>query len=415
VVPQIPVTDIADPVVFNPFDPTWRADPYPFYRRLRAEAPVGQIPGVGIWYFTRYADCEAILRDARWSNDDRKSTLYQQVVAARAAEVPEYLERLRPFIFLDPPDHTRLRGLVSTAFTARVIERLRPRINELVAELLDAATARGRLEVVADLAHPLPVVIISELLGVPPDDQSRFRGWSKEMAAALDPELMVPPDVLQRRVAIMQEFSEYFERLIAERRRRPADDLLSALVAVEDQGDSLSEDELLATLILLLVAGHETTVNLIGNGVLALLRHPDQLARLRRDPSLVKNAVEEVLRWDAPVQLDGRTALEDIDVGGVTVPRGNQAIVVIAAANRDDAHVADGDTFDITRPDIRHLSFAFGPHYCLGAPLARAEAQVAIAGVIERYPNLRLPADDSGLRYRDTLVLRGLEALPVEV
>ncbi|HSS12026.1 MAG TPA: cytochrome P450, partial [Acidimicrobiales bacterium] len=326
------MTDIADPVVFNPFDPTWRADPYPFYRRLRSEAPVGQIPGIGIWYFTRYADCEAILRDARWSNDDRKSTLYQQVLTTRAADVPEYLERLRPFIFLDPPDHTRLRGLVSAAFTPRHIERLRPRIEELVTELLDAAIARGRLEVVADLAYPLPVVIISELLGVPPGDQSQFRGWSKEMAAALDPELMVPPEVLARRVTIMQEFSEYFRGLIAARRRRPTDDLLSALVAVEDQGDSLSEDELLATLILLLVAGHETTVNLIGNGVLALLRHPDQLARLRSDPALIKNTVEEVLRWDAPVQLDGRTALSDIDVGGVTVPKSDQAIVVIAAA-----------------------------------------------------------------------------------
>ena len=409
------MTDIVDPVVFNPFDPTWRADPYPFYRRLRAEAPVGQIPGVGIWYFTRYADCEAILRDARWSNDERKSTLYQQVVANRADQIPRPLEALRPFIFLDPPDHTRLRGLVSTAFTPRVIERLRPRIDQLVGELLDEAAARGCLEVVGDLAYPVPVVIISELLGVPPEDQSRFRGWSKELAAALDPELLVPPEILERRATIVQDFSEYFQGLISERRRRPAEDLLSALVAVEDQGDRLSEDELLSTLILLLVAGHETTVNLIGNGVLALLRHPDQLARLRADPTLIKNAVEEVLRWDAPVQLDGRTALSDTAVGDVIVPAGDQAIVLIAAANRDETQVADADDFDIGRAEIRHLSFSLGPHYCLGAPLARAEAQAAISGVLQRFPDLRLPADDSGLRYRDTLVLRGLEALPVEI
>jgi cytochrome P450 len=408
------VTDIAEPVVFNPFDPTWRADPYPFYRRLRAEAPVGQIPGIGIWYFTRYADCEAILRDARWSSDERNSTIYQQVMASRTEAVPPPLERLRPFLFLDPPDHTRLRGLVSTAFTPRVIERLRPRIDQLVAELLGDAADRGRLDVVADLAYPLPVVIISELLGVPPEDQSRFRGWSKVMAAALDPELLVPPEVLERRATVVTEFSEYFQGLIAERRRRPSDDLLSALVAVEDQGDRLSEDELLATLILLLVAGHETTVNLIGNGVLALLRHRDQLALLRSDLGLIKNTVEEVLRWDPAVQLDGRTALSDIVVGDVTVPAGDEAIVLIAAANRDEAHVADGERFDITRPDIRHLSFALGPHYCLGAPLARAEAQAAIAGVVRAFPGVRLPADSSGLRYRETLVLRGLEALPVE-
>jgi cytochrome P450 len=409
------VTEIAEPVVFNPFDPTWRADPYPFYRRLRAEAPVGEIPGMGIWYFTRYADCEAILRDPRWSNDERNSTLYQQVMANRTEPVPPPLERLRPFLFLDAPDHTRLRGLVSAAFTPRVIERLRPRIDQLVGELLEQAAARGGLEIVADLAYPLPVVIISELLGVPPEDQSRFRGWSKVMAAALDPELLVPPEVLERRATVVSEFSEYFQGLIAERKRRPADDLLSALVVVEDQGDRLSEEELLATLILLLVAGHETTVNLIGNGVLALLRHPDQLARLQRDPGLIKNTVEEVLRWDPAVQLDGRTALSDIAVGGVTVPAGGQALVLLAAANRDERHIADGERFDITRPDIRHLSFAFGPHYCLGAPLARAEAQAAIAGVLRHFPDIRLPADNRGLRYRDTLVLRGLEALPVEI
>jgi cytochrome P450 len=400
-------------LVFNPFDADWRADPYPFYRRLRAEAPVGQVPGVGIWYFTRYADCEAILRDPRWSSDQRKSNLYRQFLESGALVEPEELALRRPFIFMDAPDHTRLRGLVSTAFTPRVIERLRPRIQQLVDELLDAAVGRGSLDIVADLAYPLPVVIISELLGVPPEDHSRFRAWSKELAASLDPELTVPPEILARRLTILQEFGEYFQGLIGDRRRQPAGDLLSALVAVEDQGDRLSEDELLATLILLLVAGHETTVNLIGNGVLALLTHPDQLARLRADPALIRSTVEEVLRWDPPVQLDGRTALEDIAVGGVTVAQGDQAIVLLAAANRDDAHIADGERFDIGRAEIRHLSFAFGAHFCLGAPLARAEAQVALATLVDRFPDLRL-ADD-GVRYRDTLVLRGPEALPVEM
>jgi pimeloyl-[acyl-carrier protein] synthase len=399
-------------VVFNPFDPVWRSDPYPFYKRLRAEAPVGQVPGIGIWYFTRYADCAAILRDPRWSSDERKGKLYQQFVESGAVTESEELTRRRPFIFQDPPDHPRLRGLVSSAFTPRVIEQLRPRIQQLVDEMLDQAVERDRLEIIADLAYPLPVVLISELLGVPAGDQSRFRAWSKELAASLDPELTVPPDVLARRLTILGEFGEYFLELIATRRRQPADDLLSALIAVEDQGDSLSEDELLATLILLLVAGHETTVNLIGNGALALLSHPEQLAHLRADPALIRATVEEVLRWDPPVQLDGRIALEDIDVGDVTVAQGDQAMLLLASANRDERHVTDGERFDIGRSEIRHLSFAFGPHFCLGAPLARAEAQLALATLMRRFPDLHLTGAD--LSYRDTLVLRGLEALPVE-
>jgi cytochrome P450 len=269
---------------------------------------------------------------------------------------------------------------------------------------------------VADLAYPLPVVIISELLGVPAEDQSRFREWSRELAASLDPELAVPQQVLDRRVGIMREFNAYFRDLIAERRRRPAHDLLSALVAVEDKGDTLSEDELLATLILLLVAGHETTVNLIGNGLLALIRHPEHLERLGGDPTLARATVEEVLRWDPPVQLDGRVATEDIEVGGVTIARGDQSMLLLAAANRDEAHVADGERFDPGRPEIRHLSFGFGIHYCLGAPLARAEAQAALAATVARFPDLRLPdAGMAALRYRETLVLRGLESLPVEI
>jgi cytochrome P450 len=361
------MSETTEALVFNPFDAGWRADPYPFYQRLRAGAPVGQIPGIAIWYFSRYADCEAILRDPRWSSDDRKGNLYQQMVSSGPPPVPEEVIRRRPFIFLDAPDHTRLRRLVSAAFTPRVIEALRPRIQQVVDQLLDAAADRGRLEVVADLAYPLPVVIISELLGVPAEDQTRFRAWSKELAASLDPEITVPPDVLARRVHVLHEFGEYFLGLIEARRREPAADLLSALVQVEDQGE----------------------------------------------PELIRATVEEVLRWDPPVQLDGRVALEDIDVGGVTVARGEQAMLLLAAANRDEDHLADPERFDIARTDIRHLSFAFGAHFCLGAPLARAEAQVALGTVVRRFPGLQLAAGE--LRYRDTLVLRGLEALPVDL
>jgi cytochrome P450 len=257
----------------------------------------------------------------------------------------------------------------------------------------------------------LPVQVISEMLGVPPEDHERFKGWSRDLARGLDPDFILPQEVLDQRKAAIDAFSAYFLELIAERRRAPQDDLLSALVAAEDEGDRLTERELLSTCTLLLVAGHETTVNLIANGTLALLRHPDQLRRLRDDPSVARSAVEEVLRYDAPVQMTGRVALEDIELDGATLTKGAFALLLLASANRDPAAFAEPDRLDLGRTDNHHLAFGFGTHFCLGAPLARLEGEIALTSLVRRCPDLALATDQP--RYKENLILRGLEALPV--
>jgi cytochrome P450 len=396
--------------VFDPFDPAFRRDPYPLYRRLRKENPIH--PGaMGGLVLTRHADCLHVLRHPAASSDERKGSVFQAM--AEAGEIDQELADNRPFLFLDPPDHTRLRRLVSKAFTPRTIERLRPRVQALVDELLDAAVPSGALELIEELAYPLPVQVISELLGVPPEDHETFKGWSRDLARGLDPDFILPPEVVERRDAAIAAFSEYFLGLIAERRRAPSDDLLSALVAAEDEGDRLTEQELLSTCTLLLVAGHETTVNLIANGTLALLRHPDELRRLQDEPSLARSAVDEVLRYDAPVQMTGRVALEDIELDGATLQQGEFALLLLASANRDPAAFAEPDTLDIGRTDNHHLAFGFGTHFCLGAPLARLEGEVALGTLVRRCPDLALASDE--LQYKENLILRGLEALPLSV
>lgn len=402
-----------DVPVFNPFDPGTRRDPYPLYQRIVEENPVYKLP-IGVWVFARHADCTAVLRDPRSSSDQRNSSFYQQdpAMQERVVREREVLGVDRPFLFMDPPDHSRLRGLVQKAFTPRVVEALRPRAQQVVDGLLDAAAEKGQIEVVEEFAYPVPIALISEMLGVPADDAERFKDWSRELASSLDPEILTPDDVLARRFEVMRSFAEYFHDLIDERRSSPRDDLLSALVHAEEQGDRLTEPELLSTLILLLVAGHETTVNLIANGVLALLRNPVELARLRADPDgLARSTVEEVLRYDPPVQLDGRTALEDMEVGGVTIEKGEQSMLLLGAANRDPAVFDEPSRFDITRTDNRHLSFGFGIHHCLGAPLARMEGQIALSTLGRRFPGLELLDDDPP--YKDNLVLRGLAELKV--
>lgn len=401
-----------DAPVFNPFDPGTRRDPYPLYQRIVEENPVYKLP-IGVWVFARHADCTAVLRDPRSSSDQRNSSFYQQdpALQERVVREREVLGVDRPFLFMDPPDHSRLRGLVQKAFTPRVVEALRPRAQQVVDGLLDAAAEKGQIEVVEEFAYPVPIALISEMLGVPADDAERFKDWSRELASSLDPEILTPDDVLARRFEVMRSFADYFHELIDERRSSPRDDLLSALVHAEEQGDRLTEPELLSTLILLLVAGHETTVNLIANGVLALLRNPGELARFRADHGLARSTVEEVLRYDPPVQLDGRTALEDMEVGGVTIEKGEQSMLVLGAANRDPAVFDEPSRFDITRTDNRHLSFGFGIHHCLGAPLARMEGQIALSTLARRFPGLELLDDDPP--YKDNLVLRGLAELKV--
>jgi len=400
------------PLLFNPFDPAFRVDPYPTYERLRREAPIFEGP-FGSLVLSRYAECEAILRDPRSSSDFRNSTAFEELIAANpdADQNVGFFAQTRPFLFLDPPDHTRLRGLVNKAFTPRAIEALRGRIQEIVNELLDRAEAKGEIDIVEEFAYLVPVQVICEMMGVPIEDHGKFREWSRELARSLDPEELLPPDVIERRQIAVDSFGEYFGGLIAEHKAKPREDLLGGLLPAEESGDKLTEMELLATCILLLVAGHETTVNLIGNGTLALLRHPDQLARLREDPSLARSAVEEFLRFDPPVQFTGRVALEDMTSGKVSLKKGQQTILLLASANRDPDVFSDPDRLDIARTENRHLAFSHGIHYCVGAPLARLEGEIALGTLVQRFAGIRLLTEAPA--YKENIVLRGLAALPV--
>jgi cytochrome P450 len=398
------------PDLMTLFDPAVRAEPYPLYESVRRAGPLRLADGL-VTVFARYEDCAAVLRHPEARSDRRGSAIFSRATSAGEGAVP-WVESTPPFLFLDPPDHTRLRRLVSQAFTARRVERLRPSVERLVGELLDQAGEE--FEVVEGLAYPLPLAVIADLLGVPREDTPRLREWSVVLTRALDPSLALtgrPREGIEQRVAAMNEFRDYFSDLTERRRREPQDDLLSAMVAAEDGGDRLSVEELLTTCVLLLVAGHETTVNLIANGVLALVRHPEQLASLSGDPGLAPGVVEEVLRYDPPVQLTARVAGSELGVAGAEVPPGSLALLLLAAAGRDPAANADPDRFDIRRESPRHLSFGHGIHFCLGAPLARLEAQIALREFARRFPEARLAEEE--LRYRDAVTLRGLVELRV--
>jgi cytochrome P450 len=384
-------------------DPAVLPDPYPVLAGLRAASPFTEAGGALV-VVGRHEDCSRILRDPRASSERGRSLL----ASPQARRPPSFLS-------LDPPDHTRLRRLVSKAFAPRVIAGLEPRIRELTDELLTAAgadTPGGQLEVVSQLAYPLPVRIISELLGVPSGDHSRFAAWSASLARSLQPQFRGFDDS-QAEAANQAslEFADYFRELIAARRTRPAGDLLSELIRAEDDGQHLSEPELIATCVLLLVAGHETTVSLISNAILALLRHPEQLAAVRDDPELAAGAVEETLRYDAPVQFTGRVARGGMRVGQVDAPDGAVLLLLLAATGRDPEVFADPDRFDIRRVAGHHLAFAAGPHFCLGAPLARLEATIAVQAFASRVTGPEL--DPAGLAYKPNLNLRGPARLAV--
>lgn len=389
--------------------PEFHQDPYPLYERMRREHPVYR-SSQGIWYLTGYADVDATLRDPRLSKDHaRMRRWYGQRTGS------EDLNRLRDrfgrsMLHADPPDHTRLRKLANKAFTARRTEGLRLRIEAIVDELLDAAIAAGpTMELIGAFAYPLPITVICELIGVPPDDRQRVRTWSRQLVNQT--EAVLPPDACQRVGQAADEFEDYLRDLLDRRRAEPADDILSTLVAVAESDERLTENELISTCYLLLVTGHETTVNLIGNGTLALLRHPDQLRRLQQDPALIRSAVEELLRYDNSVQRVTRIVVGQVEVGGQTLDDGEFVSPVVAAANRDPEWFPDPNRLDLGRTHNRHLSFGNGPHFCLGAPLARLEGEVAIGALVRRLPALQLDTDT--VEWRPKPALRGLERLPV--
>ncbi|MGH3972207.1 MAG: cytochrome P450 [Pseudonocardiaceae bacterium] len=390
---------------FDPFDRAYRADPYPYYRRLRIEAPIYRNPR-GHWLLSRHKDCVRVFRDSRFGHGTGQ--MLQQNNFRRPVE-----GRSKPFILLDPPEHTRLRSLVNKAFTPRMVDRLEPRIQQIVDELLDTALAHDEIDMMETIAYSLPVTVISELLGVPVQDRNTVKEMSHVVARGVDPDFQHTPEEMKRRKRAFEQFDEYFGALLAERRSRPRDDLLSGLAMVEQNGSTLSEGELLTTCILLYVAGHETTMDLIGNGTLALVRHPDQLSAFRRDPSIAGSAVEELLRFDPPTQLTRRTALDHVELDGHLIRKGEQVVLMRGAANRDPAVFDRPDELHLRRKNNPHIAFDGGIHFCLGAPLARLEGRIAFSSLVRRAPYLELATDT--LRYRDNLVIRGLVELPVRL
>ncbi|MGO9462559.1 MAG: cytochrome P450 family protein [Isosphaeraceae bacterium] len=391
--------------------PAFKANPYPFYAQLRAEAPVCRMTMSDrqtAWLVTRYDDVVTVLKDERFTTERAKAQTPEQ--AAKVSWVPKAFKALeRNMLAVDAPDHTRLRGLVHKAFTPRLIDMMQMRIQSLTDRLLDAASGAGRMDLIRDYALPLPTTIIALMLGVPAGDRHRFHRWSSALMATSSStwgKLKAIPSAMG--------FLGYIRKLVKTREADPRDDLTSALVSAREAGDRLSEDELMAMIFLLLIAGHETTVNLIGNGVLALLEHPEQLDRLRREPELIKPAVEEFLRFDGPVQIASeRYPREDVTIAEVTIPRGEMVFAVLGSANRDERQFERPEVLDITREPNRHLAFGLGAHYCLGAPLARMEGQIAINTLLCRLPELRLGVPREKLRRRPSMGLHGLESLPL--
>lgn len=392
-------------------DPYVLANPYPLYAELRASHPVYWDASLNCWVLTGYAEINTILRDPRFSAERNPSE--EQMEEWGMAEFSPMTRAMRnQMLFLDPPRHTRLRGLVSKAFTPRTVEGLRGRIQAIVDAALDKAQEAGQMDIIADLAYPLPATVIAELLGVPTEKMSKFKRWSSDFAALLG-NFTLSPEEMSRIQQSMTEFAAYFRDITIRLRQQPEDNLLSALAQAEEQGERLSEDELLANCILLLTAGHETTTNLIGNGTLALLRNPEQWRRLQGQPELIPGAVEELLRYDSPVQLTSRMPLADVEIGGRQVSAGQETILLVGAANRDPRQYAEPDQLDVTRENVKHLSFGGGAHYCLGAPLARLEGQIAFATLLKRLPDMQLMTND--VEWRPNFGLRGLKSLPVSV
>jgi cytochrome P450 len=395
--------------LFNPLAPEFIRDPYPSYALLRNTDPMHITP-FGAFLASRHAEVSLVLRDKRFGKDFVERTTRRY--GPKIMNEPVFRSMRHWMLQQDPPDHTRLRGLVVKAFTARRVEDMRPRIQAIVDETLGRIAPSGHMDLIEDFAFRLPVTIICDMLGIPPEHREVFYTGSRNGGRLLDPVPLSPAEIAEANTGNVAA-RMYFQQLFELRRRNPGDDLTTQLVQAEEDGSKLSNEELTANIILLFGAGHETTVNLIGNGLLALHRNPDQLALLKANPALITNAIEEFLRYDSSVQMTGRVALEDIDdLGGKKIPKGETLLCLLGSANRDPAAYPDRpDRLDITRPNVRPLSFGGGIHFCLGAQLARIEAEVAIGTLLRRLPDLRLD-DAQTPEWRPTFVLRGLKHLP---
>ena len=388
-----------------------KSNPSAFYAHLRAQEPLTYVDdflGMGrAWIVTNYDDAIALLKDPRFTKDRRKVL----PVGDEQTSIPEipFLALMQNMLTVDPPDHTRLRSLVSKAFTPRMIEQLRPRIQQITDELLDAVQERGEMDLINDFAYPLPITVISEMLGIPVTDRQQFRTWTQVLVNTGEQNQQE-----SLKTSAIGEFLRYIKSLLDEKRAHPGSDLTSNLVQVEENGDALSENELISMIFLLIVAGHETTVNLIGNGTLALLQHPDQMQRLQQDLSLIPTTIEELLRFTAPVNLsDERWASEDISMHGKVIRKGEIVYASLIGANTDAKQFQHPEELDIARRENQHLAFGKGIHYCLGAPLARLEGQIAFGTLLRRLPNLRLASDPAQLIWNNNFMLRGLRSLPV--
>jgi pimeloyl-[acyl-carrier protein] synthase len=409
---MVPVrsSKIESPVRFNPMLPEYLVNPYPQFRALRETDPLHWSPTLGVWLLTRYADVHAALRDPRFSCMSERWEHYQKFFL-RGGSVSSPLGEMYSKWMLqrDPPDHTRLRALVNKAFTSRAVEAMRPRIQRAIDDLLDRVVKSGSIDVMADVAFPLPILVISEMLGVPAEDYPKIRDWTSALLPSISPAASARD--MTRINQVIVEYYKFFGKLIKDRLAEPKDDLLTALLQAREEGSKLTEEELLATCVFMIFAGHVTTTQLIGKGMLTLLQHPEQLEMLRQDPSLIGNAVEEMLRYESPFQLLYRTSAEEIQLHGKTILPRQMILLGAAAANHDPEQFTDPDSFDIKRDCSKHLAFAYGIHYCAGAPLARMEGQLAINSMLRRLPELTLHS--SGIRREPSILLRGLTTLPL--
>lgn len=396
--------------MFDPLSPAFRNNPYPTYEMLRASSPILYAEDLNMWFISAYEDVSTLLRDHRFGRSiDHVLTREQRGLPPKPAHLAPFNKLSEHSMFdKEPPDHTRLRSLVHKAFTPRRVENLRGQIQTITDQLLDAVQERGTMDMLADFAVPLPVTVIAELLGIPESDRHLLRPWSQDIVTMY--ELDHTQEQEHRAIQAAVEFSAYLRDLARERREHPQDDLITALALVQEEGDRLTEDELVATCVLLLNAGHEATVNVIGNGMFALLSNPDQFDLLKRQPDAVPTAVEEMMRYDTPLQLFRRWVLEDVTYKGHQFKQGTEIALLFGSANRDPARFDNPDVLDVTRRDNPHISFSLGIHYCLGAPLARLELQIAVATLLRRMPNLRLVEPP---QYRDSVVIRGLRELKV--